>query len=1013
MMSMKKYQSGVLLCSPILSLTVALATVPVQVWAVEPAAEPETVRVGFFALDGYHEMDEEGNKSGYDYDFFHLTEKYANLNYEYVGYDKSWEETLQMLQDGEIDVVTSAYETEERMELFDFSMPIGTSAIDINTRASETRFVAGDYSTYDGMTLGLIKAASENDLMAEFAEENGFTYTAKYYNDFTELAEALANGDVDAVATTSLRKIADEKTLSEFDMQEFYAIVKKGNTELLNKINYAITQLNSSEGDWKNDFYYDNYMANNYEGLNFTAQEQAFIERYSTGGEQLVIATDNDWKPFSWKEGNTYLGIIPDYVEACMQMCGMNYTYYEYDDSVFDVWSDDMKKVDIYACYGLPDDESEKGFVDSAPFVENGAAYLQRRDGQEIKTLAISASTPHLNSRLDGESGMTLVEYPSVEEAKQAVLDGDADAAFVYEYDAEYTVNQDSTGKFVFTVVPGENLEIRAVINEDSDHTLMSILMKCIHNMPDTQKTSMISDYVSFSVEKMTLADYFVLHPVVAVIVCAFVLLAVFVIVIILLRNKEERKFRANLEGKVDEITRLNGELQDNQEKLEETTAEQEAQLEEISALNDELEVNQEKLEETTAEQEAQLEEISALNDELETQQGKLEVACKQAEAANNAKTSFLFNMSHDIRTPMNAIIGFADLLEKHQENPEKRADYIRKIQDSGAVLLSIINNVLEMARIEKGTLAVDEVAWSAEQFNDTLYSVFTDMMREKDIAFTRQIDVQHQYVRCDPIKLREIFINILSNAYKYTNSGGKVHMHLEEIPSDREGYAMYKTTISDTGIGMAEDFLPHIFEEFSRENNTTDNKIEGTGLGMPIVKRLVDILEGTIEVKSKKDVGTTFVVTIPHKIAKKSDLASQQFSGETDLELFKGKRILLAEDNELNAEIAMEILGEVGFAVDRAEDGQVCVDMLKQSEDDFYDVILMDIQMPNLNGYEATRAIRELSDEKKANTPIIAMTANAFEEDKRDAMRAGMNGHLAKPINVRELYKTLMGIFE
>jgi CheY-like chemotaxis protein len=211
----------------------------------------------------------------------------------------------------------------------------------------------------------------------------------------------------------------------------------------------------------------------------------------------------------------------------------------------------------------------------------------------------------------------------------------------------------------------------------------------------------------------------------------------------------------------------------------------------------------------------------------------------------------------------------------------------------------------------------------------------------------------------------------------------------------------------------MAEDFLPHIFEEFSRENNTTDNKIEGTGLGMPIVKRLVDILEGTIEVTSKKDVGTTFVVTIPHKIAKKSDLAAQQFSGETDLELFKGRRILLAEDNELNAEIAMEILGEVGFAVDRAEDGQVCVDMLKNSEDNFYDVILMDIQMPNLNGYEATRAIRELSDEKKANTPIIAMTANAFEEDKRDAMRAGMNGHLAKPINVRELYKTLMGIFE
>jgi CheY-like chemotaxis protein len=283
-------------------------------------------------------------------------------------------------------------------------------------------------------------------------------------------------------------------------------------------------------------------------------------------------------------------------------------------------------------------------------------------------------------------------------------------------------------------------------------------------------------------------------------------------------------------------------------------------------------------------------------------------------------------------------------------------------------------------------------------------------MMKQKDIEFTRQIEVEHQYVLCDPIKLREVFINILSNAYKYTEAGGKVNMHLEEIPSDREGYAMYQTTISDTGMGMSEDFLPHIFEEFSRENNTTDNKIEGTGLGMPIVKRLVEFMEGTIEVKSTKGVGSTFIVTIPHKIADKPDLV-EHVTGELDLERFKGKRILLAEDNELNAEIAIEILTEVGFEVDRAEDGQICVDMLQKAEDNFYDVILMDIQMPNLNGYEATKTIRALSDTAKADIPIIAMTANAFEEDKRDAQRAGMNGHLAKPINVRELYKTLMEI--
>lgn len=395
-----------------------------------------------------------------------------------------------------------------------------------------------------------------------------------------------------------------------------------------------------------------------------------------------------------------------------------------------------------------------------------------------------------------------------------------------------------------------------------------------------------------------------------------------------------------------------------------------------------------------------------------EKQNKIIEEARVEAERANSAKTTFLFNMSHDIRTPMNAIIGFTDLLEKHQENPEKRADYLRKIQDSNKVLLSIINNVLEMARIEKGTLEAEESAWSAAQFNDTLYSVFQEMMLHKGIEFTRQIDVEHHYVFCDPIKLREVFINILSNAYKYTNPGGKVNMHLEEISSDREGYARYRTTITDTGIGMSEEFLPHIFEEFSRENSLTDNKVEGTGLGMPIVKRLVDFMGGEIEVHSEKGVGTTFIVTISHKIADKSNLV-EHAGVELDPKLFQGKRILLAEDNELNAEIAIEILKEAGFEIERAEDGRVAVDMLNKADAHYYDLILMDIQMPNMNGYEATRTIRALADTDKANIPILAMTANAFEEDKREAMRAGMNGHLGKPINVNELMKALAGILK
>jgi signal transduction histidine kinase/BarA-like signal transduction histidine kinase len=954
MMSLKKNKTGFSLFSLILSLAVLFtAVMPVSV-AAASASEPETVKVGFYALDGYHEMDKEGKRSGYGYDFFHLTQKYVNLNYEYVGYDKTWEETLQMLLDGEIDIATTAYKTQERMKIYDFSMPIGTSSIDINTRASETRFIAGDYSTYDGMKIGLLTANADNEQFKEFAAENGFSYTPKYYDNSNDLKEALQNKEVDAVVTTSLRKVENEKTLSQFNTQEFYAIVKKGNTELLDKINYAITQLNSSEGDWQNTFYYNNYTADNNVSLTFTEEEQNFIKRYSEGGEKLVIAMDNDWRPFAWKEGDTYTGILPEYIEACMELCGMNYTYYDYDESVFSATPESMKDVDLYACYGLPDNDDDSGLLASATLVENGAGYLQRKDIEKIKTLAIAKTTPNLNTRVDYDAGMTILEYPDTASAKQAVIDGKADAAFLYSYDAEYTVNQDRTGKLAFTVIPDDPIEIMAVMSADSDHTLMSILMKCINYIPDTQKSAITSKYVSFSVTEMTLSDYIKMHPFGAGGVCILVLLVIFAIVFITLKNRAERGYRSTLEEKVNEITELNEQLKDQQDKLED--------------------------------------------------------ACKRAEAANNAKTSFLFNMSHDIRTPMNAIIGFADLLEKHQDEPEKREDYLKKIQDSSSVLLSIINNVLEMARIEKGTLAVDEVAWSAEQFNDTIYSVFEDMMEQKDIEFTRQIDVKHQYVFCDPIKLREVFLNILSNAYKYTEKGGKVHMHLEEVPSEVEGYAIYKTTISDTGMGMSEDFLPHIFEEFSRENNTTDNKIEGTGLGMPIVKRLVEFMEGTIEVSSKKGEGSTFIVTIPHKIAEETTLV-QHSSIEINTDTFKGKRILLAEDNDLNAEIAMEILGEGGFEVDRAEDGQICVDMLQKADDYYYDVILMDIQMPNMNGYEATKTIRKLPDKAKADIPILAMTANAFEEDNRDAKNAGMNGHLAKPIDVRALYKTLMTI--
>ena len=404
--------------------------------------------------------------------------------------------------------------------------------------------------------------------------------------------------------------------------------------------------------------------------------------------------------------------------------------------------------------------------------------------------------------------------------------------------------------------------------------------------------------------------------------------------------------------------------------------------------------------------------ELTKKTEQLNVAEKQLEEEVKIANEANQAKTSFLFNMSHDIRTPMNAIIGFRTLLEKDQDNPEKRKHYLEKIDESSQVLLSIINNVLEMSRIEKGTLILDETESSIDQLFDGLFSVFGEMMEQKKLKYTTQINVEHHFIWCDLAKLREVFINIISNAYKYTKSGGSITVSVEELPCAKEGWSLYQTTIKDTGIGMSEEFLPHLFEEFSREQNTTIRQIEGTGLGMPIVKRLVEFLQGKIEVMSKQGIGTTFVVTIPHRWTEQKRLIEHTVVA-INLEMFKGKRILLAEDNAINAEIAQAILSEDGFLVDHAEDGSKCVEMLSAAPPHYYDLILMDIQMPNMTGYEATERIRALADKEKATIPIIAMTANAFEEDRKEAFRVGMNGHVAKPIDIHKLLKELARVLQ
>ena len=386
----------------------------------------------------------------------------------------------------------------------------------------------------------------------------------------------------------------------------------------------------------------------------------------------------------------------------------------------------------------------------------------------------------------------------------------------------------------------------------------------------------------------------------------------------------------------------------------------------------------------------------------------KLQVAVENAESANHAKSTFLFNMSHDIRTPMNAIIGYADLASRHLDDPAKLKNYMENIQVCGQNLLMLLNNVLDLARIENDKTEMEYSVSDIEKDFRNCVAMFRNQADSKGQTLMVTTQLQYPYIYADIPHLTEICTNLVSNAVKYTGAGGTIRCNVTQKPGEKEGWCDTVVTVADNGIGMSQEFQKHIFEPFERERTSTVSKVEGSGIGMGIVKKLVGLMGGTVEVESRIGVGSTFTVTIPCRIASEDETQAKRETNPSDQKCLCGTRILLTEDNDLNAEIAVELLQEEGCTVDRAKDGVECVDMLEKAANGTYQLILMDIQMPVMNGYDAARKIRGLDDPQKANIPIIAMTANAFTEDRQVALDAGMNDHIAKPINMNVLVPTL-----
>ena len=384
-----------------------------------------------------------------------------------------------------------------------------------------------------------------------------------------------------------------------------------------------------------------------------------------------------------------------------------------------------------------------------------------------------------------------------------------------------------------------------------------------------------------------------------------------------------------------------------------------------------------------------------------------LKNALRRAEEGSRAKSSFLFAMSHDLRTPMNAIIGYAELMEAHWGEKEVTTNYLQKLKGAGQFLLALIGNVLEIARIESGKETLNEAPWNLMKLEETLDILLDGEISRKQLTVNRNVNIRHANVYCDALKIREIIMNLLSNAVKYTAEGGKIVLDIEEKPSARDDFMTLQIRVSDNGIGISKEYIPHIFDAFTRERSSSESGIIGTGLGLRIVKSFVDLMNGDISVESEPGKGTCFTVEISCRKVPEEEL-QQQMEEQPENVSLAGRRLLLAEDNGLNAEIAMTILQDANAEVELAADGKIAIDKLKDAPIGYYDAILMDIQMPNMNGYQATRAIRKLSDER-AKIPIIAMTANAFEEDRQAALAAGMDDYVAKPVEISELFRTIM----
>ena len=940
-------KKSTVLCAGIFVVLVIwmILTVPCQAAETDnDEKQSQIIRVGSFE-DTFDYVDKNGVRRGYGYELMQALAGYTGWKFEYVKCD--WSNCFDKLENGEIDIMGDISYTDERAQKMLFpDESMGEEKYILYADLSDMDIGTSDFKFMDGKRVGVLIDTEPEIMLTEWENKNGIhTEHVNVYNN-DDVEKKLANQEIDCFVSLE-ESIWSEQgiaSVTTIGKSGIYFAINKERSDIKTELDYAMRQLEQDSPFFKADLY-KKYFTLDY-NQSLTGGEKSWLEEH---GDIRIGFLNNDPAIFYRDEATEKLmGMLAEYTsyaKDCLGNRALKFYMQEYDS--YDEMTQALQncEIDVVFYAGRNPDFAEKNGYALTNTAWTYSLMAVTDEGKFDENRVYTVAVPKEKDALKQHIAFG---YPQWKLVDYDSLEDAADMVMNEKADC-FLIGTSQALKYDnnrdFKSVPLTKTMEACFAVRGGEGTLLSILNKTLKAMPSDMLTSALAIYDSTE-DKVTFWDFVKDNMFAFFVAIGFFALSIISIIFVLLRKARKAEAVAKL------------------------------------AAND----------------------TQKLND-------KLEIALKKAEDASLSKTRFLNNMSHDIRTPMNAILGYAQLMEdelKGKGLPET-SEHLEKLQQSGTLLLSIINNVLDMARIESGRMELDENYCRIEDVWKSLFAVFDEKAMKKNIVLHYAMNVEHEHVLTDVTKVKEIFVNILSNAIKYTPAGGSVMVDIDELSCDESGYMIVRISVSDTGIGMSQDYQTKIFEAFTREQNTTKSKIAGTGLGMSIVKKYVELLGGIINVESELGKGSTFTVTLKHRIADESYYVKEYIEESgTGSEILEGRNILLAEDNDLNAEIAEAILERAGLKTERVENGIQCVKRIMEMPTGTYDMILMDIQMPQMDGYKATQAIRNLPDKDKACIPIIAMTANAFEEDKREAIAAGMNGHIAKSIQVDKLLSML-----